>query len=141
MENLTIKISFESVLDYLPFLRGSIRGICSCVTQNEQILQDIDLCLNEALCNTIHHAYCSEPVHEIQILVTLHSKEVILQIIDFGLKNLQLANFSLPEVDLNNIDSLSESGRGLFLIHKLMDEVVYKGEKDQNILILRKRFN
>jgi serine/threonine-protein kinase RsbW len=141
MNDTRIKISIESQLVNLPILRKAIRGLCSFVIQDEQVFQDIDLCLNEALSNVIYHAYRNEPGHEIEIIITLHPKEFVFQIIDLGLKNPQENVPSALNPDLNNLDSLQESGRGLFLIHQLMDEVVYKSEKDRNILLLRKRFN
>lgn len=140
MEDITIKIAIESKLGNLPILRKTVRALCSCVIENERVFQDIDLCLNEALTNVIHHAYGNEPGHEIQVMVTLCPEEFVFQIIDIGIKNPhQGAPLSL-EVPPSNLDELPESGRGLFLIHQLMDEVIYKSEKNKNILLLRKRF-
>lgn len=140
VSNVTIKVIIESRLAYLPLLRKTIRGICSNVVQDESVLQAIDLSLNEALCNVIYHSYQNEPDHEIQIMVTLYPQEVVFQIIDLGLKNLKnYKPVSFP-IDKENIDALDESGRGIYLIHQLMDEVTYTSEKDRNVLLLRKRF-
>lgn len=136
MNDISIKITFESKLDYLPLLRKTIRSVCSCVINNEQYLQDIELAVNEALSNVICHAYQSKPGHEIQVTVALYSKEVTIQIIDKGLTNLK--DPPSLEYDVHDIETLSESGRGLFFIHQLMDEVTYKNEKGENILLLRK---
>lgn len=137
MNNCKIKIIIESKLTNLPLLRKTIRGICSCVVENEQVVQDIELCMNEALSNVISHAYQSEPGHEIQIIVTLSEGEIVFQIIDTGLKN-PMHHLILHEKNLNTLDPLSESGRGLLIINQLMNEVVYKSEQDRNILFMRK---
>lgn len=140
MDNITIKVIIESKLIYLPLLRKTIRGICSNVVQNEKIFQDIDLSLNEALSNVIAYAYQNEPDHEIQIMVTLYSDQVVFEIIDLGTKDFHIEFPVQMDQDLTDINSLPESGRGLFLIHQLMDEVSYRSEKDRNILLLRKHF-
>ena len=141
VDNITVKVIIESKMTHLPLLRQTVRGICSNVIDNEKIFQDIDLSLNEALSNVIFHAYQNEPDHEIQITVTLYPEQVVFEIVDLGLKNLNI-NSTIPSFDEDSIDidSLAESGRGMFLIHQLMDEVIYKPEADKNILILRKRF-
>lgn len=134
------KVIFESNLAYLPILRKAIRGICSSVIEdNEECLQDIDLCLNEALSNVICHAYQNEPGHEIQVCVALYSGEIVIQIIDIGLKNPQTAKPELNQ-EIGDIESLSESGRGMFILHQLMDEVTYSTEGSKNILLMRKHF-
>lgn len=140
MNDISIKVSFTSHLSHLPLLRKAIRGICSTVVENEQCLQDIDLCINEAVSNVICHAYQNEPGHEIQVIVTIYSQDIVFQIIDIGLKNAEPINPTLQEVDIHYIENLQESGRGLFIIHQLMDEVTYKSEEGKNILILRKHF-
>lgn len=141
MNDMSIKVVFESKLANLPLLRKAIRGICSSVvTNNEQLLQDIDLCMNEAVSNVIYHSYQNEPGHEIQIVVTLFSKEIVFEIIDIGLKNSKskITPPVEPEIDIDDIEAIPESGRGIFIIHQLMDEVIYKSEGGKNILLLRK---
>lgn len=141
MNDMSIKVIFESQLAYLPILRKAVRGICSnVIVDNEQFLQDIDLCLNEAIANVICHSYQNEPGHEVQVIIALYPHDVVIQIIDIGLKNPQ-NNKPKPLEDTLDIESLSESGRGLFIMHELMDEVTYKTEEGKNILSLRKHFN
>ncbi len=142
MNEAIIKISFESKLMYLPYLRKAVHGICSLVIENEHVLKDIGLCLNEALSNVIYHAYEEEPGHEIQVSVNFYSNEVEIQIIDTGLKNPKA--FLDPQMWINfdpkDISSLPDSGRGLFIIHELMDKVDYTSSEGRNTLSLRKFF-
>lgn len=144
MNDTNIKIDIESKLSNLPFLRKMVRGLCSCVIEEESVFQDIDLCLNEALSNVIQHAYQNEPGHLIEIIVTISQSEFVFQIQDAGLNNLRepilTSTDALPNTDIKDLNSLSESGRGLYIIHQLMDEVVYKRENGKNILLMRKRF-
>lgn len=140
MNDMSVKVIFESHLAYLPILRKAVRGICSGIIENnEECLQDIDLCLNEAIANVICHAYKNEPGHEIQVVVALYSHDIVIQIIDKGLKNPKTNNPGEPE-KVEDIEALSESGRGLFLMHQLMDEVSYTTKDGKNTLLLRKHF-
>lgn len=135
---MTIKITIESKLSHLPILRKAIEGICSSIVTKTQILEDINLSLNEAMANIITHAYKNEAGNEIQITVNLSSNEIEFNIVDSGKENRQ-KNTRLPDADLDSTDTISESGRGLYLIHKLMDEVIYKRENNKNVLLLRKK--
>lgn len=140
MNDLSIKIAFESKLTYLPILRKVVRTICSDeIRDNEKFFQDIDLCLNEALSNTILHAYQNESDREVQIIVTLRKPDLTIQIIDEGLKiseDNQHPQFKITD----HIEALPESGFGIFILHQLMDEVVYKTVENKNILFLRKSY-
>ncbi len=137
MENdCHVKVVLESKLSNLPLTRQILRGICSVVVQNEQIFQDIELSLNEALSNVISHGFKNEPYHEVQIIATLSTEQIIFEIIDYSSNN--LFDHSLPTKKLEDIDPLSESGRGILLINKLMDEVNFQRGKDKGVLLLRK---
>jgi serine/threonine-protein kinase RsbW len=140
MNEMTIKLIFDSQLAYLPFLRKAIRGICSCLIQDEQSLHDIDLCLHEAISNVIYHSYRNEAGHEIQLIVKLGPEELEFQIIDVGLKNFQadMDTQKQIEFDPNDINSLPETGRRLFIIQQLMDKVSYTSFDKKNVLTLYK---
>ena len=140
MDDFTITLNIKSKLDYLPLIRRVVREICSSLVCKEEIFQDIELCLNEALSNVIHHAYHNESDRELQLMVTLCKDEVVFQIVDQGLKNPYLNKPLMPDQDLIPLNPLEETGRGLFIIHKLMDEVIYSHKENKNILFLRKRF-
>ncbi|MDP1881110.1 MAG: ATP-binding protein, partial [Parachlamydiaceae bacterium] len=140
-----IKIIIESNLFNLPLLRKTIRGVCSTVVKDEKIFEDIELSLNEALTNVIYYAYQNEPDHEIQITVNLNDNEVVFQIIDEGVLNTKSSFDPLKvnakkNLDNFNIEEIAESGRGLFLIHQLMDEVHFSTVNNKNCLVLKKRF-
>lgn len=140
MNEMTFKLIFDSQVAYLPFLRKAIRGISSCLIQDEQTLYDIDLCLHEAINNVIYHSYHNEPGHEIQLIVRVRPEELEFQIIDVGLKNFHadIDARKQMEFDPTDINTLPETGRGLFIIHQLMDKVSYTSLDKKNILTLCK---
>lgn len=139
MNNFSLKIVFGSELGYLPILRNIVRGICAgAKIENEHFLQDLDLCLNEAISNIICHGYQNKPGHEIQLIFTFNSDKVEVQIVDKGSKNPNIVQESTLN-ETSDIESMPESGRGLFIMNQLMDEVIYETDQEKNILLLRKR--
>lgn len=141
MKNFLINLTFESELSYLPVLRQVVRVISSAKITDQQQLEDIELSIHEALANVICHAYNSESNHQIGLSLTLSDEEIIIQIHDSGHAS------AIPYAPKNNaydetsIENLPENGFGVFLITQLMDEVSYKSEKGENVLLLRKNIH
>lgn len=144
MKEVTLKVIFNSDLNYLSLIRKGLRGICSSIIKNKQIIDDIEISVNEAISNVISHSYLNEPGHEIQLTINIFPKHILLEINDKGLKNenpdFQAHKSYDLECDFSNLDSLSEKGRGLFIISKLMDDVKYTTEHGINKLSLLKYF-
>lgn len=136
-----IKISIESKIVHLSPLAKAVRGACSSVIDDQELLYHLELCIVEAITNVINHAYHRDPNQMIDVIVQISDHEVNFKIVDNGDK------IEMPEIqkELNlhtlNIAALPESGMGLFLIHKLMDEVHFSVEENKNVLTMKKRFS
>ncbi|MCX7798516.1 MAG: ATP-binding protein [Melioribacter sp.] len=104
----------------------------------EELIQNaFDICLTEALNNVIKHAYKEVKGKFIQVIILKEKNYIEATIIDEGepRKNLEIKNLDFnPE----NIDSLPESGMGLFIIKQLMDELDYFSINGKNYFILKK---
>lgn len=140
MFDSSIKLSIDSKLDQVPPLGKAVRGICSCAIDDELTLYQLELCLVEAVTNVINHAYQRIPGKCIDVDVSLADKQITFQVSDNGDKNSRV----IPKEELNydpiDVSTLPESGMGLFLIHKIMDEVSYKDDHDKNVLIMKKNY-
>ena len=80
-----------------------------------EVVDSVLLCVQEACKNAIRF---SGSQRDIDVTVAVTSREVRLVIRDHGM------GFKPPEVDISRTPDLSDQqGRGLFLIHCLMDEV------------------
>lgn len=136
-----IKFSIASKIDHIPLLSKAIRAVCNTVVNDEIFLFNVELCMNEAIANVINHAYHRNPGNLVEARVTLNEEHVFIQIIDTGDKT------PLPEpkkelnYDLNDLDTLRDSGMGLFLMYQLMDEVSFGEEEGKNVLTMKKYFN
>ena len=81
---------------------------------------DIELALQEALVNAIKHGCQNDPGKSIQCCVTVDDEGAILIVVRDPGDGFELASVPSP---LSTTGLLRPSGRGVFLINQLMDEV------------------
>ncbi len=104
---------------------------------------DVELCAREALSNVIEHAYGGEAGHTIDIVALCSSSSIVVEIADEG----RPASPELIEVDpgaltedvLASIDDLAERGRGISILHALMDTIRYRTAGGRNVLTLTRK--
>lgn len=102
-------------------------------TADEQMLYEIKLALTEALSNIVLHAYQGKNKGRINLRLQLDLGRFLrFVLIDHGIP------FQAPADKIANISPENESGRGLFLISRLMDSFRYRHCKQNNILVLQK---
>ncbi len=138
--NRSIKLLIESEIENIPVLSKAVRAICNTVVSDEILLYNLELCLVEAISNVINHAYARRPGNIVEVLVEVNDQYVIFQILDSGVKP-SLDKFKSPlDHQLDNVASLPESGRGLFLINQIMSEVSFTEQGNKNVLTMKKIF-
>lgn len=135
----TITLKIESKIADIGLLAEAIKAICATVVHDTTLLYNLVLCLVEAVTNVIKHAYHQKPGNFLEVKITVDDSHVLFEISDNGDK----AEIPLPKKDLtydtNDISTLPESGMGLFLIHKIMEEVSLSQKEGKNVLIMRKQ--
>ena len=143
MGSRKIKLIIESDLDDVPLVGIAVNRFCSYAAFSETDAFNIELCVIEAVTNSIKHAYGGKPGREVTITFILSEREAVFEICDRGkpmnperLKNAKLTH---SQTEKESIDAISESGRGLGIMKKIMDHVEYRSENDLNCLILTKR--
>jgi serine/threonine-protein kinase RsbW len=93
----------------------------SCDWSQDEILK-VDLALQEALANGIRHGCKGDPSKHVQCFVSCEDTgDVMIVVRDEG------AGFDVAAVPdpLSSVNLLKPSGRGVFLINQLMDEVAF----------------
>ena len=101
------------------------------------ITMSVNLAIEEAISNIIHHGYPTNKEGEITLLTSVAPGILTARIIDNGI------SFDPTErnTDADNIISLDQQltqGLGLFLIRRTMDKVEYHSTESQNELTLIK---
>jgi serine/threonine-protein kinase RsbW len=126
----TVELDLPARLESLAVIEACIRTLLS----QEPDLSDRDartfevvLAVHETFTNIIEHAYQAAP-GRVQLALTFLDQPRRLEITlhDTG------ETFDLSEVQPPNLDEPQTGGYGLYLIHHLMDEVVYSPERGNN---------
>lgn len=132
----SIRLIIESKISHISLLAKAVQAVCSEEVKDEITLYNIQLCLVEAVTNVIKHAYHLKPGNFVEVIVGLDEQQVMIQIIDNGEK---ATPPPVKELDKHqDLSNLAESGRGLFLIDQIMDEVIWSDSEGKNILTLKK---
>ncbi len=134
------KFEIESKYENVVVLSTSVRTFCLDHSIRDEKIQEIELCLIEALNNVIRHSYNSEEKSKIEIEVNINPDTVDLLIHDYGIAR---TNFEKPklEFDPDDIENLPEGGMGLFIIDKLMYETKYTSENGKNTFLMRSKIS
>jgi serine/threonine-protein kinase RsbW len=97
-------------------------------------IREIELALEEVLVNVCQYAYPEAP-GEVEVACTVDAQQrFIIEIVDRGLPFDPLS-LEAPALT-DDLANRQVGGLGVFLIRRLMDEVAYRREDDQNILQL-----
>lgn len=133
-----VKLSIESKLDQVPPLGKAIRGICSCAIEDEETLYQLELCAIEAITNVINHAYHRTPGLPVDVDIFLNESQITIRISDSGEKSSRVTPKGELDYDPEIVSTLPESGMGLFLINKFMDQISYLDNDEKNVLVMKK---
>jgi anti-sigma regulatory factor (Ser/Thr protein kinase) len=118
----------------IPTLTDGVRQVLQDKGWPEDRTMEVELALQEALANAIRHGCKGDPSRQVQCVVHCEGKEEILVIVrDPG------TGFDATAVPdpLRAENVLKASGRGIFLINQLMDEVEFNDGGRE--LLMRKR--
>ena len=139
-----VKFTIDSNLEKVPLIGMSVNKLCSLTSFSDIDSFSIELCVVEAITNSIKHACCGESGHEITVVFTLTQEDVTFDICDAGACSmnpevLDKAVIEPPGVNISDIEGIAEGGRGLGIMKEIMDSVVYTSEEGENCLTLIKK--
>jgi len=100
----------------------------------EKLAFDLNLVLTEAMANAIQHANEGDPAKEVHIEISTVSQGLIIRVFDFG-PGFDVEQYVKPR------HPLEENGRGIYLIHTIMDEISYNSTEDGHVLEMVKNLN
>ncbi len=102
---------------------------------DEKEKNNITLAVDEAVANIIKHGYKNQPSGIIEIEVSADQEVFQIEIIDTS-PGFELDSIQDPDIE-EHIKLGKNSGLGVYLIRKIMDQVEYKRDK-KNHLIMKK---
>ena len=100
----------------------------------EKLAFDLNLVLTEAMANAIQHANEGNQAKEVHIEISTVSQRLIIRVFDFG-PGFDVEQYIKPR------HPLEENGRGIYLIHTIMDEISYNSTEDGHVLEMVKNLN
>ena len=131
-ESEIIRFRIPSDAKYVPTIRRAVQSIARCLGFPEDIAEDIEISIAEALANAVEHG---SPDHKSEIVVICKVDEdnLTIDVRDGGL------GFE-PPCPEGPYDFLDERGRGLRLIYKLMDRVnIHRTTSGSRIRMVKQR--
>lgn len=141
----TVSLRLPSQTRYLGLIGASAVEICRLWEESshmetgsdpEQTAYDLQLAVNEAAVNAIEHGYGGRGDGVVEVRFHLHTDQLVVDVVDWG------APFEFDGVVDPDLSQPLESGYGLFLMRRLMDEVSYSPDPSQgNQLRLVKRLS
>lgn len=129
MDNAVIKI--PSNYKYIKEASSKIIDSLKKLDADESLLFDVRLCVEEALINAIKHGNKMDEKLNVYVDYKINGNKLVITIQDEG-NGFDYKNLQDPTKE-NNL--FKDSGRGVFLIHHLMDEVTYNDKGNQIKLI------
>jgi len=101
----------------------------------EVLAYHLNLVLTEAITNAICHANKNDPDKQIQVQIFATDKSLNIKVYDEG------KGFDLAKLVICNAGDSDECGRGLHIIHRLMDQVDYRKSGNRNVLEMIKKLS
>lgn len=98
----------------------------------EKLAYELNLVLTEAMANAILHANEGDPEKEVHIEIGILDRRLTIRVYDHG-QGFDIRKFAEPQ------HPLEEHGRGIYLIHSIMDEVVYRPSHNGHVLEMSKK--
>ncbi len=103
---------------------------------NPNLAFEVELCLTEALTNVHLHVHHKNSEQKLTYKIEGKGNKICIRVFDSG------NGFSLEQViQRNDHDLLLDHGRGLKIIHNLVDRLDYSRGKQRNQLIIEKKVN
>jgi serine/threonine-protein kinase RsbW len=141
VKNKKIKLSIESDLKNVSLIGLTVNSICLNLDFDKETSYQLELCVVEAVNNCILHAYEKNTNNDVEVVIELHPDKILFKVCDAGKVMEAIPNImSALEFDPCDPITIPECGRGLFIIHKIMDDITYERFSDRNILTMTKRF-
>jgi serine/threonine-protein kinase RsbW len=132
------KLRFKAVLENVPAAIDCVTKSAQEAGFDEAVLYQLQLAVDEACANVVHHAYKGMEPGDIEVSCSFDEQRLVIRVRDWG-RSFVPEDVPEPDVDAP-LEERSLGGLGLFLIRQCMDEVEFSFEdKDGNELTMTKR--
>lgn len=138
-----LRLLLDSDPDGVVMVGAALNGLCrNYLGMSDEETYEVELAVVEALSNVVQHAYGGRKGQPVSVEFRLFGEAIQVEVTDQGIPLSEtdlLAARRLPSVDPLDLDSLAETGRGLYVVWSMMDEVRYASDGAVNRLTLTRR--
>lgn len=128
---ITIPSDLKYLTDAVEFVEEKLRGYGA----DDPIVADIAISVSELVTNSINHGNQKDTSKPVKITVTQKNGSASIAITDQG------TGFNPNEIDdpLAEENLLKDTGRGIFIVKALMDEVDIRNEANGTVIVISKK--
>ncbi len=131
------RLKFPARFEYLDEIRNHVGDQARAAGMSDKEVYAVQLAADEAASNIIEHAYAGQPDASFEMTCEFQQDRLVITFYDHGI-SFDISKVSKPDVKAD-LSERKIGGLGIFLMHKLMDEVHYETRGSENILTLAKR--
>ena len=138
LKNMEKEITIENQVEEIAIIAQFIEELGMSLHLPSGITMSLNLAIEEAISNIIHHGYPQNQKGEITLRTSVAPGLLITQIIDDGISFDPTKSENEASENALSLEQQLTQGLGLFLIRRTMDKVEYHSTDNQNELILTK---
>ena len=134
-----IRLRVPGALKYRDLAVRAVAAACKLVGDGDptgsgdrEFIDQVVSAFGEAFNNTAIHSYAGRPIGDLDIEIEIGDAHITIRMLDYG------NSYDFLAVPTPDLDTLPESGMGLYIIRSFMDEVDYLPGAP-NILSMTKR--
>lgn len=110
----------------VPVVRHVCRDALLKLGVDDDCVSDVELAVTEACSNVLHHV---EATDQYEVTIDINDTRCEIRVIDAG------AGFDHAEVGLHSSSYSAESGRGVFLMRSVVDELNFVSEPESGTVV------
>ena len=130
-------VTYPAKVEFLDQIRDFVADVAREGGFSDKEIYSIQLAADEAATNIIEHAYKGMANGRIELTCGLRGAELVIAMHDHG-KSFDSTKVKTPNLQAD-ITERQIGGLGIYLMRKLMDEVVYCSSGSGNLLTMVKR--
>ncbi len=141
-----LRFTIESEIGNVSLVAVALNRICLYLGLDVKSAGEVELCVTEAATNAVRHAYHDETGHTVTIQLEASRNRLQIEVADSGtpmsqeLQNMLGSGELTLRTQSDDFHLLNENGRGLRIIHDLMDQVSYERSDNFNSMKMTKNF-
>ncbi len=128
---------FRARFEELEQIRHFVGEAAQAAGFSDKAVYAVELAADEAASNIIEHAYAGEPNATFQLTCEFADGQLVMRFVDQG-KSFDFDRVEVPDLKAD-LSHRKVGGLGIYLMHKLMDQVDYRVTTSGNILTLKKQ--